>query len=536
MPLHLPYIPLLRRIGTLADGLGLTAFAVGGIVRDALLKRPTGDLDFVTLGPGSGIQLAMTVAEHLNTEPANVFPNFGTAAVRVPAGPDHPTLALEFVGARKESYRRGSRKPIVETGTLKDDQRRRDFTINAMAVALNGETFGTLLDPFDGQADLAEGLLRTPLAPETTFSDDPLRMMRAARFATQLGFRIEPGTFRAMRAQARRINIVSQERITEELRKMVRAGTPSIGFKMLYTTGLLKHIFPDLVALAGVDTVDGYRHKDNFYHTLQVLDNLAHATTDRPGEDTEWLRWAALLHDIAKPQTKRFTRGAGWSFHGHEDLGNRMVPRIFRALRLPNDERMHLVRLLVRLHHRPVALVDEEVTDAAVRRLLFDAGDAIDDLMTLVRADITSKNPKRVQRYLGHFDLVEAKMAEVEEKDRLRNFQPPVDGHEIMTVLGLTEGIAVGIIKENIREAILEGEIPNEHDPAFAYMMQIKDDALRRAALFDEIIPTLQGRERAAIPALKETLFAGALPEDPEAARAHLRRIVADVTQPSDTE
>lgn len=467
---------LFRLIGQIADAENIPAFAVGGVVRDALLDRPNKDLDFVTLGEGSGIRLAQALADHFKVGMAHVHKNFGTAGIRIPWEDDF--VDLEFVAARRESYQRHSRKPIVEDGTLEDDQNRRDFTINAMAIALNHEHFGERIDPFNGEEDLKARIIRTPLDPEITFSDDPLRMMRAARFATQLGFTIHPDTLAAMKAMASRIEIISQERITDELQKIVMADQPSIGFKILYSTGILEHIFPSLTALAGVEAVDGHKHKDNFFHTLQVLENLIAATQHRPKEETQWLRWAALFHDIGKPRTKRFAQGTGWTFHGHEDKGARMIPAEFKRLRLPIDERMKYVQKLVFLHHRPVALVDEAVTDSAVRRLLFDAGEEIDDLMALVRADITSKNPQRVTRYLAHFDLVEAKMKLVEEKDRLRNFQPPVDGHEIMTTLNLPPSAAVGKIKRAIEEAILDGLIPNEHDAAFAYMMQIKDEIL----------------------------------------------------------
>lgn len=477
-----PYAKLLRQVGEVAQREGIETYAVGGVARDLLLGRPTGDIDFVTVGPGSGIRLAEAVAKRLNGQSVHVYPNFGTAAIRVrPSAENEEAMVLEFVAARRESYQRHSRNPIVEDGTLEDDQHRRDFTVNAMAFHITPGRFGELVDPFDGQKDLAAKILRTPLDPAQTFDDDPLRMIRAARFATQLGFRIHPQTFAAMQRYAKRVRILSQERITEEVRKIMLAPVPSIGFKILFSTGILKHIFPELVALKGVETIEGYGHKDNFYHTLQVLDNLVRLTAGRSAEETYWLRWGALLHDIGKPRTKRFTEGIGWSFHGHEDRGARMLPKLFKRLKLPTDDRLRYVQQLVRLHHRPVALVDDDVTDSAVRRLLFDAGDDIDDLMVLVRADITSKNPKRVQRYLGAFDHVEAKMVEVEEKDRLRNFQPPVDGHEIMETLNLHPSKAVGLIKEAIREAILEGEIPNEHDAAFAYMMAIKDDILAQA-------------------------------------------------------
>ena len=538
------YTPLLRRIGEVAGREGIEAYAVGGVVRDLLLGRPTTDLDFVTVGAGTGIRLAEAVAEAMGGRTARVYPNFGTAAVRLPPlqGEQEATV-LEFVAARKESYRRDSRKPIVEDGTLQDDQLRRDFTINAMAIHLAPEHFGELLDPFDGRRDLERRLVRTPLEPAQTFSDDPLRMIRAARFAAQLQFAIKDETFAAMRQEAERIRIVSQERITDELQKIICAPRPSVGFDLLYEAGILEHVFPELTALQGVEAVDGHRHKDNFYHTLQVLDNLVEATPGRPCEasadgpadgcledppedsPTRWLRWAALLHDIGKPRTKRFARSTGWTFHGHEDVGARMVPKVFQKLKLPQDERMAYVQELVRLHHRPVALVDDDVTDSAVRRLLFDAGEKIDDLMALVRADITSKNPRRVRRYLAAFDHVEAKFAEVEEKDRLRNFQPPVDGHEIMEVLGEGEGVAVGIVKEAVREAILEGEIPNEHDAAFQYVLDMKDEALRRGRLFGKVLGTLSGPERRAMGAIKEALFRGDVPPTHDDALAYLMQI-----------
>ena len=469
-----PYAPVLRMVGVVARDEGIEAYAVGGVVRDLLLGRPTTDIDFVTVGPGTGIRLAEAMAAALGGPVAHVYPNFGTAAIRLPEG-----LLLEFVAARRESYRADSRKPRVEDGTLEDDRLRRDFTVNAMALHLVPERFGELVDPGRaGQRDLERRLLRTPLDPHQTFEDDPLRMIRAARFAAQLGFRIHPTAFAAMQQQAPRVRILSQERITDELQKIMCVERPSIGYKLLFEAGLLPYFFPELVALKGVEAIDGHRHKDNFDHTLQVLDNLVELTAQRSCDETLWLRWATLLHDVGKPRTKRFTPGAGWSFHGHEERGARMVPRLFKRLRLPGDERMRYVQKLIRLHHRPVSLVDEHVTDSAVRRLLFDAGDDIDDLMTLVRADITSKNPRRVRRYLKGFDLVDRKMVEVEEKDRLRNFQPPVDGNEIMAVLGLPPGRAIGVLKEAVREAILEGRIPNEHDAAFEYLMAVKDDLL----------------------------------------------------------
>jgi poly(A) polymerase len=526
----LPHEGLLRSIGEAADTLGIEAYVVGGAVRDAFLGRDTTDVDFVTVGEGTGLRLAEAVGKRLGGHQVHVYETFGTAAIRVPASAageeGDETLVLEFVAARRESYRRDSRKPEVEAGALEDDQARRDFTVNALAVALNAGRFGNLLDPFGGVIDLVAQKLRTPLDPRRTFEDDPLRMIRAARFAAQLGFDIDPDARRALREKAPRIEIVSQERITDELNKILLSEKPSVGLEILHEATLLERIFPDLTALEGVETVDGQGHKDNFYHTLKVLDNAAEASAGWDSERSLWLRWAAVLHDIAKPDTKRFVEGTGWTFHGHEDLGARRVPSYFRDLKLPMDERMKHVQELVRLHHRPVALVDAEVTDSAVRRLLFEAGDAIEDLMTLVRADITSKNPQRVRRYLAAFDRVEAKFAEVEEKDRLRHFQPPVDGHEVMQVLGVSEGVAVGIVKEWIREAILEGDIPNEHDPAFDYLMAHKDDALRRAELFEVLVRELKGPERRAMGAIKEAVFWDDLPEGREEALAHLHRIL----------
>jgi len=474
---RLPHANILHRIGALADDLNVPVFMVGGGVRDWLLERPTKDLDFVTIGAGSGIRLAQAVSEAFQVKMAHVHKNFGTAGVHLHLHGGH-LLELEFVGARSESYSRDSRKPIVEDGTLEEDQNRRDFTINALAISLNRSSFGEFIDPFGGQKDLAEKIIRTPLDPEITFSDDPLRMMRAARFSAQLGFDIHSDAVAAMKKMADRIRIISMERVTDELQKIMVCPVPSVGFRILFETGILSHVFPALTALAGVENMEGNKHKDNFFHTLQVLDNLAAAVQDRTPEETRWLRWAALLHDIGKPKSKRYVQDLGWTFHGHEDRGGRMIPGIFKHLRMPVDERMRYVQKLVSLHHRPVALVDEIVTDSAVRRLLFDAGNDIEDLMTLVRADITTKNPKRAARYLAHFDLVEEKMRMVEEKDRLRNFQPPVKGNEIMEALGLKPGKEVGIIKKAIEEAILEGRIPNEYEAAFTYMMSIKDDLL----------------------------------------------------------
>ncbi len=471
--------PVLHRVGEAAERERIEAYAVGGAVRDFLLGRAVTDIDFVAVGSGNGVRLAEAVAREFGGRTAHVYPSFGTAAVRISSqGAPYDGTVLEFVGARRESYRRESRRPVVEEGTLEDDLLRRDFTINTLALHLSPARFGELIDVCGGRSDLAKRLIRTPLDPLRTFDDDPLRSVRAARFAAQLGFVVDPETLSAMQAMANRIGILSRERITDELQKMICAPVPSEGFRILEHTGILSEILPELTALKGVEEVDGQRHKDNFYHTLEVLDNVAAATTGRSCEETRWLRWAALLHDMAKPLVKRFMEGTGWTFHGHEDRGARMVPRVFRKLKLPVDERMSYVQELVRLHHRPVALVDDVVTDSAVRRLLFDAGERIDDLMLLVRADITSKNPRRVRRYLEAFDHVEEKMREVEEKDRLRQFQPPVDGNEIMEVLGLAPGPAIGAIKEAIREAILDGRIPNEHDAAYAYMMQIRHEVL----------------------------------------------------------
>lgn len=537
MSTPLPHESVLRTIGTVADRLDLEAYLVGGAVRDGFLDRPTTDLDFVSVGSGSGIQLAEAVAEEMGGQTAHVYENFGTAAIRLPedeGGPSTgsgPALVLEFVGARKESYRADSRKPIVEDGTLEEDQARRDFTINALAIALNEGRFGNVIDPFGGMIDLVGKKLRTPRDPRETFEDDPLRMLRAARFAAQLGFSIDTDALRAMQEKAPRVEILSQERITDELQKIIASKKPSVGFEILFEAGILQHLFPELTDLAGVETVGGQSHKDNFFHTLEVVDNVAEATADWPEEDALWLRWAALLHDNAKPETKRFSKQQGWTFHGHEDRGARNIPTLFRRLKLPLDERMDYVQKLVALHHRPVALVDDEVTDSAVRRLLFEAGDDIDDLMLLVRADITSKNPQRVRRYLSAFDRVEEKFAEVEEKDRLRNFEPPVDGYEVMEVLGVEEGVAVGIAKEWIREAILEGDIPNEHDAAYAYLVEHKDEALRRAALFDEVVRSLDGPERAATGAIKEAVFWGDVPPARADALIFLGEVKAQVLQ-----
>lgn len=514
---------LLIKVGTAAEDIGIPAFVVGGFVRDAILGRSTTDVDFVTVGPGSGIKLAEKVAVELGGVPVHVYQQFGTAAIRLPRpGDDRSGMVLEFVGARKESYARTSRKPRVEEGTLEDDLRRRDFTINAFAVPLGRTGLGELVDLFGGMMDLDKGILTTPVDPFQTFSDDPLRMVRAARFAAQLNFDLDNPTWAAMRSEAERIGIVSMERTAEELQKIVAAARPSLGFRILEETGLLRHFLPELSELRGVEQVQGHKHKDNFYHTLQVLENLLELTRERPAEETRWLRWAALLHDIGKPSTKRFRQGTGWTFHGHEDRGSRMIAPLFRRLKFPLDERAAYVAKLVRLHHRPVALVDDEVTDSAVRRLLFDAGDDVDDLMTLVRADITSRNQARVRRYLRAFDSVDEKLVDVEEKDQLRNFRPPVDGLEIMEALGISEGLAVGILKDVITEAILDGTIPNEHDAAYALMLAAKDDAVRRGDLFMHFVRRLSGPEKRAVGAVKEAVLSPDLPASEAEALAFL--------------
>ncbi len=453
---------IFHRIGRVADELHVEAYVVGGYVRDLFLERPSKDIDVVVVG--SGIEVARRLAKELGRSAhLSVFRNFGTAQVKWHG------QEVEFVGARRESYSHDSRKPIVEDGTLEDDQRRRDFTINALAVSLNADTYGTLIDPFDGLWDMQDRLIATPLDPDITFSDDPLRMMRCVRFATQLNFEVEAETLSALSRNRERIAIISQERITEELQKIMASDAPARGFELLFQTGLLELIFPELNALQGVETRLGRAHKDNFWHTLEVLTGVVRRTRGME-RDTLYLRWAALLHDIGKPASKRFDPQAGWTFHNHNSIGERMVPEIFRRMKLPMDERMRYVQKLVALHMRPIAIADDEVTDSAVRRLLFEAGDDIDDLMLLCEADITSRNQVRRRRFLDNFQLVRRKLVDLEERDHVRLFQPPVDGTEIMQRYHLPPCQTVGELKTAVKEAILDGEIPNERTAALTFL------------------------------------------------------------------
>lgn len=458
--------PLFHLIGKCADRLGVEAYVVGGYVRDLFLYRPSKDIDIVSVG--QGIDLAKAVAKELGRgAQLAVFARFGTAQVK------QGDLEVEFVGARRESYTPDSRKPFVEDGTLEEDQERRDFTINALAICLNEDRFGELVDPFDGLTDMEELTLRTPLDPDVTFSDDPLRMMRAIRFASQLGFFIEPETFAAIGRNASRIEIISAERINTELNKILLSPRPSLGLELFEQTGLMAKVFPELLELKGAETRDGVGHKDNLTHTYKVVDNLAKAlrTASVDEEKKLWLLWAALLHDIGKPKTKRFDKRLGWTFHNHNFVGMKMVSKIFRRLRLPLDHKMHYVEKLVELHMRPATLVDEGVTDSAVRRLLFEAGDDIDDLMLLVEADITSKNPQKVRKYLDNYTLVRQKLVDLEERDRIRNFQPPISGQLIMDTFALAPCREVGLIKDAIKDAILDGTIPNEYEAAYGLML-----------------------------------------------------------------
>jgi len=459
---HFKKNSIFKVVAETAHDIGVETFLVGGYVRDLLLDRPSKDMDILCVG--NGIQLAKEVAKKLGKSvPVTVFKNYGTAQIK------HSGVEIEFVGARKESYRKDSRKPLVESGSLQDDLNRRDFTINTLAVSLNQSDYGVMMDVFDGQVDLKNRLIRTPLEPDKTFSDDPLRMMRAIRFATQLSFDIEPDTFESISRNSERLTIVSMERITDELNKIILSDTPSYGFKLLYHSRLLEVFFPEMVALHGVETISGKSHKDNFYHTLKVLDNVASVSDDL------WLRWSAIMHDIAKPDTKKYYPKAGWTFHGHDDKGAKMVGPIFRRFRLPLNVHMHFVRKMVRLHLRPIALVKDHITDSALRRLLFDAGDDINHLMILCRADITSKNHNKVKQYLKNFDMVEQKLEAVEEKDKIRNLQPAITGTDIMKILNIGPSKVIGEIKEEIKEAILDGRIENSYEAGYDYLIEIAE-------------------------------------------------------------
>ena len=449
-------------VGRAADDQGVEAFVIGGWVRDLIMKRRSDDVDFAV--HGSGIDIAKRVAKQYKEAKFSFFKNFGTAMVSMVE--DGKNYQLEFVGTRKESYRRNSRNPVVEDGTIEDDQNRRDFTINAMAIALNENNFGKLIDPFNGLQDIENKIIRTPLEPKITFSDDPLRMMRAIRFATQLDFMIEENTLNAIASESSRMSIISQERITDELNKIMLSPKPSKGFILLEKTGLLVQILPELVALKGVEIIENKGHKDNFYHTLQVLDNISENTQNL------WLRYAALFHDIAKANTKKFVRGIGWTFHGHDFIGAKMLPAIFRRLKLPGHETLRYVQKLVQLHLRPIALVEDMVTDSAIRRLLFDAGDDVDDLMTLCHADITSKNERKVKKFHRNFEMVKLKLIEIEQRDQMRNWQPPISGEIIMKTFGIAPSKPVGIIKNAIREAIIDGQLENDFDAAFEFMLE----------------------------------------------------------------
>lgn len=461
--------PVFKVASQIVTEQNLEAYVIGGFVRDLILERPSKDIDIVVIG--NGLNLAKDCAAMLRVKKVSVFERFGTAQFK------YKDLDVEFVGARKESYRSDSRKPTVEDGSLQDDQNRRDFSINALAISLHQDNFGELIDPFGGILDIENRVIRTPLEPAKTYSDDPLRMMRAIRFATQLDFKIERKSLEAIAENAYRLEIISQERIIDELNKIILSKTPSRGFKLLNSTKLLHQFFPEMIALHGIETRDGKAHKDNFYHTLEVLDNISENT------DNLWLRWAAILHDIAKPPTKRFDPVIGWTFHGHEDLGARMVPKIFSRLKLPLDAKMKYVQKLVRLHLRPISLVKGHVTDSAVRRLLFESGDDVDDLMTLCNADITSKNEFKVKKYKQNFEEVNKKLIDVEEKDRIRNFQPPVSGDLIMKTFGLEPCAEIGVLKNKIKEAILEGSINNDENEAFEFMLDIgKELGLKRKA------------------------------------------------------